>query len=67
MEPAPLFSNVDIDIFGPGEVKSQPTTSTRRDNVYVKHWALIATRLSSRAMDLEIISPMDTGSIINVF
>ena len=66
-EPSAPFTNVGIDVFGPWEVKVQRTTSTRRVSVYVKRWALIVTCLSSRAVDLEILSSMDTSSFINAF
>ena len=53
----PPFSFVGIDCFGPFTVK--------RGRCSVKRWGVIFTCLTIRAIHLEIVHSMDTGSFIN--
>jgi len=58
----PPFTNVGIDVFGPWSIS---TRRIRGGAAYSKRWAVIFTRLSVRAVHIELIEAMDTSSFIN--
>jgi hypothetical protein len=60
--PAPPFSNVGMDVFGPWTVA---TRRTRGGAAQSKRWAVIFTCLAIRAVHIELIESLDTSSFIN--
>ena len=63
VEEVPPFSNVGIDCFGPYLVHDGK--STRRTKATKKVWGLIIVCLASRAVHIEMLPSMDTGSFRN--
>ncbi len=62
LTPAPPFTFVGLDVFGPWQVV---TRRTRGGVAYNKRWAVIFTCLTIRAIHIELIESMDTSSFIN--
>jgi hypothetical protein len=62
LTPAPPFTYVGLDVFGPWQVV---TRRTRGGVAYNKRWAVIFTCLTIRAIHIELIESMDTSSFIN--
>ncbi|XP_078346784.1 uncharacterized protein LOC144632053 [Oculina patagonica] len=62
VSPAPPFSYVGLDVFGPWQVCAR---RTRGGLSNAKRWAVLFTCLSSRAIHIEVIESMDTSSFIN--
>jgi hypothetical protein len=62
LTPAPPFTSVGLDVFGPWEVV---TSRTRGGVAKNKHWAVIFACLTVRAVHIEIIEAMDTSSFLN--
>ena len=60
--PAPPFSYVGLDVFGPWLVR---TRRTRGGVANSKRWAVLFTCLTTRAIHIELIESMDTSSFIN--
>lgn len=60
--PAPPFTNVGMDVFGPWSVV---TRRTRGGAAQSKRWAVIFTCLAIRAVHIEVIESLDTSSFIN--
>ena len=60
--PAPPFSNVGMDVFGPWTLA---TCRTRGGAAQSKCWAVIFTCLAIRAVHIELIESLDTSSFIN--
>ena len=62
LTPAPPFTYVGLDVFGPWQVT---TRRTRGGAAQSKRWAVIFTCLTMRAIHIELIESMDTSSFIN--
>lgn len=62
LQPAPSFSYVGIDTFGPWITTQR---RTRGGTVNQRRWALMFTCLVSRAVHLEAIEELFTSSFIN--
>lgn len=62
LTPAPPFTYVGLDVFGPWQIV---TRRTRGGVAYNKRWAVIFTCLAVRAIHIELIESMDTSSFIN--
>ncbi|KAK3087380.1 hypothetical protein FSP39_005210 [Pinctada imbricata] len=62
LQPAPPFSYIGVDVFGPWEVV---TRSTRNVKTRAKRWAVIFTCMIIRAIHIEIIEGMTTSCFIN--
>ena len=62
LTPAPPFTYVGLDVFGPWQVV---TRRTREGVACNKRWAVIFTCLTVRAVHIELIESMDTSSFIN--
>ena len=62
LTPAPPFTYVGLDVFGPWQVT---TRRTRGGAAQSKRWAVIFTCLTVRAIHIELIESMDTSSFIN--
>ena len=60
--PAPPFTYVGLDVFGPWQVVARRTRGGLATN---KRWAVIFTCLSIRAIHIEVIEAMDTSSFLN--
>ena len=60
--PAPPFSYVGLDLFGPWTV---PARRTRGEHANSKCWAVLFTCLTTRAIHIEVIESMDTSSFLN--
>lgn len=60
--PAPPFTYVGLDVFGPWQLV---TRRTRGGVVCNKRWAVIFTCLTIRAIHIELIESLDTSSFIN--
>ncbi|XP_069105757.1 uncharacterized protein [Argopecten irradians] len=60
--PAPPFTNVGIDAFGPWNVV---TRKTRGGSANSKRWAILFTCLGTRAVHIEVVEEMSTSSFIN--
>ena len=61
VEATPPFTNVGFDVFGPWLIQ---TRKTRGGTTGSKRWGLVFTRLSSRAVHIEVLESMDTSSFI---
>ena len=62
LTPAPPFTFVGVDVFGPWQIV---TRRTRGEVACNKRWAVIFTCLSVRAIHIELIESLDTSSFIN--
>ncbi|XP_033762808.1 uncharacterized protein LOC117344237 [Pecten maximus] len=62
LDPAPPFSFIGIDVFGPWTVLSR---KTRGGQAHSKRWAVIFTCLVIRAIHIEVIQEMTSSSFIN--
>ena len=62
LTPAPPFTFVGLDVFGPWQVI---TRKTRGGTANSKRWAVIFTCLTVRAIHIELVESMDTSSFIN--
>lgn len=60
--PAPPFSSVGIDMFGPWQVVTQRTRGGMAHN---KRWAVLFTCLTIRAVHIEVIEEMTSACFIN--
>ena len=62
LTPAPPFSFVSLDVFGPWLVSAR---RTRGGVANSKRWAVLFTCLTTRAIHIELIGSMDSSSFIN--
>ena len=62
LAPAPPFSYVGLDVFGPWQVCAR---RTRGGFANAKRWAVLFTCMTTRAIHIEVIESMDTSSFIN--
>lgn len=62
LTPAPPFSYVGLDVFGPWLISAR---QTRGGIANSKHWAVLFTCLTTRAIHIEVIESMDTSCFIN--
>ena len=62
LQPAPPFSFIGVDVFGPWAVV---TRTTRGAHAKAKRWAVLFTCLVIRAIHIEVIEEMSTSSFIN--
>ena len=62
LTPAPSFSYVGLDVFGPWLVS---TRRTRGGAANSKRWAVFFTCMATRAIHIELIESLDTSSFIN--
>jgi len=62
LDPAPPFSYVGVDVFGPWKVVAR---RTRGGEAHNKRWAVIFTCLAIRAIHIEMIEDMSSCSFIN--
>ncbi|XP_050419153.2 uncharacterized protein LOC126832434 [Patella vulgata] len=62
LKPAPPFTYVGVDTFGPWSVVSRRTRGHQANS---KRWAIIFTCLTTRAIHLEVIEDMGTSGFIN--
>ena len=62
LTPAPPFSYVGLDVFGPWLVSAQPTRGGMANS---KRWAVLFTCLTTRAIHIEVIKSMDASCFIN--
>ena len=62
LEPAPPFTYVGLDTFGPWSVV---TRRTRGGAANSKRWAILFTCLATRAIHLEVVEDMGTSSFVN--
>ena len=62
LTPAPPFSYVGLDVFGPWLVSAR---RTRGGVANSKRWAVLFTCLTTRAIHIEVIESMDTSCFIN--
>lgn len=62
VSPAPPFSYVGLDVFGPWQIWARRTRGGLTNS---KRWAVLFTCLSTRAIHIEVIESMDTSSFIN--
>lgn len=62
LDPAPPFSYVGIDVFGPWTIV---TRKTRGGHANSKRWAVMFTCLVTRAVHIEVIEEMSSGCFIN--
>lgn len=58
---SPPFTNVGFDVFGLWMIR---TLKLRGGAVNSKRWALVPTRLSNRAIHIEVLETMDASSFI---
>lgn len=63
IEPGPPFSFVGVDTFGPWPVVIKKTTRGVRTTS--KYWAILFTCLVSRAVHIELVGDMSSGTFIN--
>ena len=63
LDPAPLFTNVGLDVFGDFKVKLCKATRSR--SAKKKVWVVLFTCLSSLAVHLELIGSLDTSTFTN--
>lgn len=62
LAPAPPFSYVGLDVFGPWQVCAR---RTRGGFANAKRWAVLFTCMTTRAIHIEVIESMVTSSFIN--
>lgn len=62
LAPAPPFTNVGVDAFGPWSIL---TRRTRGGSVNSKRWAILFTCLSTRAIHIEVVEEMSSSAFIN--
>ena len=62
LTPAPPFSFVGLDIFGPWLVSARRKRGGMTNN---KRWAVLFTCLTTRAIHIEVIESMDASCFIN--
>lgn len=62
LTPAPPFSYVGLDVFGPWLISAR---QTRGGIANSKRWAVLFTCLTTRAIHIEVIESMDTSCFIN--
>ncbi|VDI23532.1 Hypothetical predicted protein [Mytilus galloprovincialis] len=62
LDPAPPFSYVGIDVFGPWTIT---TRRTRGGQAQSKRWAVMFTCLVVRAVHIEVIEELSSGCFIN--
>jgi len=62
LTPAPPFSFVGLDVFGPWLVSARRTRGGMANN---KRWAVLFTCLTTRAIHIEVIESMDASCFIN--
>ena len=62
LTPAPPFSFVGLDVFGPWLVSARRTRGGMANN---KRWAVLFTCLTTRAIHIEVIESMDASCLIN--
>lgn len=62
LQPAPPFSFVGVDVFGPWGVV---TRNTRGVKAQAKRWAFIFTCLVIRAVHIEVLEEMSSSSFVN--
>ena len=62
ISPAPPFSYVGLDVFGPWQICAR---RTRGGLAHSKRWAVLFACMSTRAVHIEVIESMDTSSFIN--
>ncbi|XP_033761542.1 uncharacterized protein LOC117343309 [Pecten maximus] len=60
--PAPPFTNVGVDAFGPWNII---TRKTKGGSANSKRWAILFTCLGTRAVHIEVVEEMSTSSFIN--
>ncbi|KAK3082438.1 hypothetical protein FSP39_009290 [Pinctada imbricata] len=60
--PAPPFSSVGVDIFGPWSVIARKTRGGQAES---KRWAILFTCLYTRAVHIELVEEMSTSAFIN--
>ena len=61
LETNPPFTNIGFDVFGPWEIA---TRRLRGGAANAKHWGLLFTCLSSRAIHIELLETMEASSFI---
>ena len=61
VEGTPPFTNINFDIFGPWLIQ---TRKTRGGTIGPKHWGLVFTCLTSRAVHIQVLESVDTSSFI---
>ena len=64
LDPAPPFSYVGLDVFGPWTIT---TRKTRGGEANSKRWALLITCLVVRAVHIELLEEMTSSCFINAF
>ena len=62
ISPAPPFSYVGLDVFGPWQICAR---RTRGGLAHSKRWAVLFVCMSTRAIHIKVIESMDTSSFIN--
>ena len=62
LDPAPPFSYIGVDVFGPWTITTRKTRGGQAQN---KRWAVMFTCLVIRAVHIEIIEVMSTACFIN--
>jgi hypothetical protein len=62
LTPAPPFSFVGLEVFGPWQVMARRTRGGIADS---KRWAVIFTCLAVRAIHIELLESMNTSCFIN--
>ncbi|XP_078311589.1 uncharacterized protein LOC144618785 [Crassostrea virginica] len=62
IEPAPPFTNVGVDVFGPWQIV---TRRTRGGSASSKRWAVLFTCLVTRAIHIEIVDSLSSSAFIN--
>ena len=62
LTPAPPFSYVGLDVFGPWLISARQTRGGIPNS---KRWAVLFTCLTTRAIHIEVIESMDTSCFIN--
>ena len=62
LTPAPPFSFVGLEVFGPWLVSARRTRGGMSNN---KHWAALFTCLNTRAIHIKAIESMDASCFIN--
>ena len=64
VQPAPPFTFVGVDTFGPWEVTAR---RTRGGYANSKRWAILFTCLTSRAVHIEVTEELSSSAFINAF